>query len=175
MTRCRRRDVAAWDELVERWNDRLLYYLRRMIANEHDAANAVQEVWLNAFRNLSSLRDGARLAPWLYTIARRSAMNHFRSKYGSPETQTGELLAEEASVEQDEQLTFENAELVHFGLGRLGLPEREVLTLYFLNDLTVGEIATLLEMPAGTVKSRLSKARRDLRHVLEVEAHRHDK
>ena len=55
------------------------------------------------------------------------------------------------------------------------LPEREVLTLYFLNDLTVGEIATLLEMPAGTVKSRLSKARRDLRHVLEVEAHRHDK
>ena len=52
MTRCRRRDVAAWDELVERWNDRLLYYLRRMIGNEHDAANAVQEVWLNAFRNL---------------------------------------------------------------------------------------------------------------------------
>ena len=47
-------------------------------------------------------------------------MNHFRSKYATAETQTSELLAEEASVEQDEQLTFENAELVHFGLGRLG-------------------------------------------------------
>jgi len=166
--------VAAWDELVERWNDRLLYYLRRMIGNEHDASNAVQEVWLNAVRNFSSLRDGSRLAPLLYTIARRTAMNHYRSKYASPETQTTELLSDEAGVEQDDQLTFENAELVHFGLGRLGPTEREVLTLYFLNDLTVGEIATLLEIPTGTVKSRLSKARRDLRHVLEVEAHRHD-
>ncbi len=61
VTRCRRRNVAAWDELVERWNDRLLYYLRRMIGNEHDASNAVQEVWLNAVRNFSSLRDGSRL------------------------------------------------------------------------------------------------------------------
>ena len=76
---------------------------------------------------------------------------------------------------QDEQLTLENAELVHFGLGRLGLPEREVLTLYFLDDLTISEIAALLEIPAGTVKSRLFKARRDLRRVLEEEAHRHDK
>ncbi len=91
------------------------------------------------------------------------------------ETQTTELLSDEASVEQDDQLTFENAELVHFGLGRLSPPECEVLTLYFLNDLTVGEIATLLEIPPGTVKSRLSKARRDLRHVLEVEAQRHDR
>jgi RNA polymerase sigma-70 factor (ECF subfamily) len=167
--------VAAWDELVERWNDRLLYYLRRMISDEHDSANAVQEVWLNAFRSLHSLRDGARLAPWLYTIARRTAMNHFRGKYSTPETQSAELLADEAGVDTDEQLTFENAELVHFGLGRLGLAEREVLTLYFLNDLTVGEIAALLEIPAGTVKSRMSKARHDLRRVLEVEAHRHDK
>ena len=52
VTRCRRRNVAAWDELVERWNDRLLYYLRRMIGNEHDASNAVQEVWLNAVSQL---------------------------------------------------------------------------------------------------------------------------
>jgi RNA polymerase sigma-70 factor (ECF subfamily) len=174
VTRCRRRDVAAWDELVERWNDRLLYYLRRMISDEHEAANAVQEVWLNAFRNVSSLRDGARLAPWLYTITRRAAMNHFRGKYANPATQTVEL-AEEASVDQDEQSTFENAELVHFALGRLGIREREVLTLYFLNDLTVGEIAALLEVPSGTVKSRLSKARHDLRRVLEVEANRHER
>jgi RNA polymerase sigma-70 factor (ECF subfamily) len=122
--------VAAWDELVERWNDRLLYYLRRMISDEHEAASAVQEVWLHAFRKLSSLRDGARLAPWLYTIARRAAMNHFRSKYATPETQTTEL-ADQASDEQDDQSTFENAELVHFGLGQLGLREREVLTLVF--------------------------------------------
>ena len=128
----------------------------------------------NAFRGIRSLRDSSRLAPWLYTIARRTAMNHFRSKYARRETQTSEVITDETADDQDEQLNLENAELVHFGLGRLGLPEREVLTLYFLDDLTIGEIAALLEIPAGTVKSRLFKARRDLRRVLEEEAHRHD-
>ena len=76
--RCRQRDLAAWDELVQRWNDRLLYYLRRLSDDEQKAANALQDVWLHAIRGIRSLRDGARLAPWLYTIARRTAMTHYR-------------------------------------------------------------------------------------------------
>jgi len=167
--------LAAWDELVARWNDRLLYYLRRLIDHEHDATNALQDVWLNAFRNIRSLRESSRLAPWLYTIARRAAMNHFRSQYARRETQASDEIADETNDVPDEQLNLENAELVHFGLGRLGLPEREALTLYFLDDLSVGEIAALLEIPEGTVKSRLYKARRDLRRVLKEEAYRHDK
>jgi RNA polymerase sigma-70 factor (ECF subfamily) len=174
-TRCRRRDVAAWDELVDRWNDRLMYYLRRLIDNEHDATNALQDVWLQAFRGLRSLRDSSRLAPWLYTIARRTAMNHFRSKFARRETLTAEVIENETIEVPDEHLNLENAELVHFGLNRLGLHEREVLTLCFLDDLTINEIAALLEIPAGTVKSRLFKARRDLRRILEAEDHRRDK
>jgi len=112
------------------------------------------------------------LAPWLYTIARRTAMSHFRSKYARHETLTAEVIESEMIDSPDEQLTFENAELVHFGLGRLGIVEREVLTLSFLDDLTIGEIATLLEIPQGTVKSRLFKARRDLRRVLETSSRR---
>jgi RNA polymerase sigma-70 factor (ECF subfamily) len=171
--RCRRREVAAWDELVRRWNDRLLYYLRRLIDHEQDSLNALQEVWLSAFRGIGTLRQGDRFAPWLYAIARRSAMNHFRSSYARREEAAGEAIAEEADDEFDERQGFENAELVHFGLGQLGLAEREVLTLYFLEDLTTSEIAGLLEIPVGTVKSRLFKARCDLRRVLESEA-RHE-
>jgi RNA polymerase sigma-70 factor (ECF subfamily) len=170
-TRCQRRDLAAWDELVDRWNDRLLYYLRRLIDHEQDATNALQDVWLHAFRGIHSLQDRSRLAPWLYTIARRTAMTHYRSKFARRETSN--LNAEEIVDVADEQLTLENAELVHFGLGRLALPEREVLTLFFLDDLTTTEIAALLEIPTGTVKSRLFRARRDLRRVLDEEAH-HD-
>ncbi len=59
-----------------------------------------------------------------------------------------------------------------FGLQRIGWIEREVLTLYFLQDLSINEIAHVLEVPAGTVKSRLSRARRELRGVLEDEAGR---
>jgi len=59
---------------------------------------------------------------------------------------------------------------VHYGLNQLGLAECEILTLSFLDDLSTREIATVLEIPEGTVKSRLFKARRELRRVLEKEA-----
>jgi RNA polymerase sigma-70 factor (ECF subfamily) len=171
--RCQKRDLAAWDELVRRWSDRLGYYLRRLIDHEQDALNALQEVWLHAFRGIGTLRQGDRFAPWLYAIARRSAMNHFRASYSRREEAAGEAVVEEPDDDSDERLRFENAELVHFGLAQLGLAEREVLTLYFLEDLTTSEIAGLLEIPVGTVKSRLFKARGDLRRVLEREA-RHE-
>jgi RNA polymerase sigma-70 factor (ECF subfamily) len=61
--RCRRGEVAAWDELVRRWSDRLLYYLRRLIDHEDDAINALQEVWLKAFCGIGTLRQQDRFAP----------------------------------------------------------------------------------------------------------------
>jgi RNA polymerase sigma-70 factor (ECF subfamily) len=172
VTRCRQRDLAAWDELVHRWNDRLLYYMRRLIDHEDDATNALQEVWLHVFRGIHSLDNRSRLAPWLYTIARRTAMNHFRRDYARPEQSAPELIDSQIDDMGDEQLQLENAELVHFGLRRLERPERELLTLYFLEDLSIAEVAQLLEIPTGTVKSRLSKARRELKRVLETEYHR---
>jgi RNA polymerase sigma-70 factor (ECF subfamily) len=173
--RCRKRDLAAWDELVGRWSDRLGYYLRRLIDREDDASNALQDVWLHAFRGIHTLRQGSSLAAWLYAIARHTAMNHYRASYASREEPAGEAIAEESDNAPDEPLQFENAELVHFGLSQLGIAEREVLTLFFLEDLTTAQIAEVLAIPAGTVKSRLFKARRDLRRVLEKEGRLNEK
>lgn len=135
----------------------------------------LQDTWLGAFRNIGVLKQDARLAPWLYTIARRAAMNHYRSRYAHDEASAAEIETHEPTSDRDEQLDVDNAELIHFGLGRLPLPERELLTLYFLDDLSVAEIATVLEIPAGTVKSRLSKARSSLRRILNEEAARHER
>ena len=63
VTRCRQRDAAAWDELVKRWNDRLFYYLGRLIDDEQEATNTLQDVWLRGIRRIDSLKDGSRLAP----------------------------------------------------------------------------------------------------------------
>lgn len=67
----------------------------------------------------------------------------------------------------DEMVEFEDAEHIHRGLLKLSLPHREVLTLYFLEDLSVEEVAVILGVPAGTVKSRLHYARLALRKVIE--------
>jgi len=171
--RCKNCDVDAWDELVSRWNDRLFFYIRRLIDDEQLATSLLQEVWLRAIRGIKNLRDESRLAPWLYTIARRTAMDHFRGAYGSQEESATEVI-DEAVNESDWQAELENVELVHFGLNQLGVAEREVLTLFFLKDLTLKEIADLLGIPVGTVKSRLFKARRDLRQAVERENNRHE-
>jgi RNA polymerase sigma-70 factor (ECF subfamily) len=69
--------------------------------------------------------------------------------------------------EGDEEFSAEEAAAVHAGLERLALPQREVLTLYFLRDLGIEEIAAVLEVPAGTVKSRLHHAKKMLRIILQ--------
>ena len=102
-------------------------------------------------------------------------MNHYRGRYAHHEASAGDIEAHEPINDRDEQLDVDNAEQIHFGLGRLPLPEREILTLYFLDDLSIAEIASVLEIPAGTVKSRLSKARRSLRRILDEEATRHER
>lgn len=168
--RCRRGDTAAWDELARRYNDRLWYYVRRFVNDEHRAVQVVQDIWVHVLRGLKELRQADRLAPWLYTIARRTILSEFRRQYADTQR------TEEAQLEQvvdDQPMAadqFDNAELVNYGLGQIGWTEREVLTLYFLDDLSIAEIGRVLDIPSGTVKSRLSRARNELRQVLERQA-----
>lgn len=167
--RCQRRDADAWDELVQRYNDRLFYYVRRLIEDDDQSAQLVQEIWIHILRSLHKLRQSNRFTPWLYTIARRVVMTHFRQKYSSLNENADEIVEISSTDDPDSCVVFENVELVHFGLSRIGWLEREVLTLYFLEDLSTEEIAGVLEVPVGTVKSRLSRARSELRSVLEQE------
>ncbi len=102
-------------------------------------------------------------------------MNHYRGRYARDEASSDDAAALEPITDDDQQLEFDNAELVHFGLGRLPIAARELLTLYFLDDLSIAEIASVLEIPAGTVKSRLSSARGALRQILDEEAARHER
>ena len=164
--RCLRRDLPAWDELVHRYNDRLFYYVRRMVDQDEQAAQLLQEVWVRVLQSLRSLRQGSRLAPWLYSLTRHVVMSHYRERYSTLEVADRMELDEQPTDESADATRFENAELIHFGLSRIGWAEREVLTLHFLDDLSIAEIATVLGIPPGTVKSRLHRAKSELRQVL---------
>jgi RNA polymerase sigma-70 factor (ECF subfamily) len=153
---------AALAELVARWRVPVWTYVRRMLDAER-ADDVSQEIWLAVVRGLPRLREPDRFAPWLFTIARRSITDRLRGQYArEPET----LTAGEAAAGDPVEAMVDRAELIS-ALARLPVPEREVLVLYYLEDLSVEDCAQICQVPAGTIKSRLSRARRLLRAHLE--------
>ena len=163
--RCRRGERADWEELVAGWERPLFYYLRRMARSEGEAVAWLQDTWVRVFTSLGTLGEPARLAAWLYTIARRVALRHLGDIAGG---RGEELDADhESDPGRDALREFEDAEAVHWGLDRLAPARREVLVLFFLEDLSLREIADVLGIPVGTVKSRLHKARSELKSLLE--------
>jgi RNA polymerase sigma-70 factor (ECF subfamily) len=167
--RCRRGDRDALEEMVRHWERRLLYYLRRLLGDEDDVWDVLQETWVTAFGGIKTLREPRTLPVWLYRIARNRAMTKLRGKYSDREFIQQEDSGLETIPEPSESLSFEDAEQIHYGLAKISPPHREVLTLHFLDDLSIDDIAEVLGAPGGTVKSRLHFAKKALRTVIEQE------
>jgi RNA polymerase sigma-70 factor, ECF subfamily len=164
VVRLKRGDQSAFASIVEMWERPLFYYLRRLTPSEADVWDLLQETWLKVFRSIGTLRDPRTLPAFLYTTARNTAISRLRNSqfeenWASPSDEILESSADEISV-------FDNAEQVHHALDQLPLPQREALTLYFLQDLSLEEIAALLAVPVGTVKSRLHYGKAAIRKIL---------
>ena len=170
--RAQARDQDAFRELVQRYERRLLYYIRRVLGDGSESSDVLQEVWLRVFLRLTSLRAPEAFRVWLYKIAHDQTVGHLRRR---PKESTA--TEEDVPVVPDsdpwyELDVLENAESVHRALGRLSQPHREVLTLRFLEDMGLAEIAEIVGCAMGTVKSRLYYAKTSLRE--QIERHFHD-
>jgi RNA polymerase sigma-70 factor (ECF subfamily) len=166
--RCRRGEKAAMEELVRTWEKRLLYFIRRLVDEEQDAWDVLQQTWLRVLSGIGGLHEPGSLGPWLYQVARHAAFNHsqVRATYRRFLEDYQAMAPEDENPRRDD---IENAEELHRGLVQLPLPHREVLTLFYLEDFAIGEIAAILDVPAGTVKSRLHHAKKALRGLLGKE------
>ena len=161
--RCKRGDATAWPKLIKLWQPRLFYFVRRLVPQESDAWDVLQQTWLGAVQNIRTLSEPKHLATWLYRIARNKAISLRRTPF--PQNSTDAI--EEPAAADDVETKFDDAEAVHLAMDELSLPHREALTLHFLQDLSIEQIAHVLDVPEGTVKSRLFHAKRALRAILE--------
>jgi RNA polymerase sigma-70 factor (ECF subfamily) len=171
--RCQRGDRDAFEELIGRWERRLFYYIKRLVRDEDEAWQLLQEVWVQTLRSIQKLRSADRLPVWLYAIARNMVMTHHRDEYAR-ERLLSAVVPDCATSGDVEQFQFDDADQIHHGLSRIPRDDREILTLFFLRDLSVAEVGQLLGIPAGTVKSRLFKARQLLRDVLKGDGENHE-
>src|SRR5262249_36539272 len=147
---------GAFEGIFRLWERSLFYYLRRLAPTEADAWELLQETWLKVFRSVGTLRDPQALPAFLYATARNTAISRLRKR----ELEQVESYPDEVPDESANHVdAFDNADAVHRALDQLPLLSREALTLFFLEDLSLDEMATLLGVPLGTVKSRLHYAK----------------
>lgn len=158
-------DRQAAGELVKLFEKPLIYFLRRMVGSEADAWDLMQQTWMTVFQTLTTLRDGRALPAFLYRTARNRALGHLRKK-NTDLRMYDEKDLEEMDAGPEETFAAEDAAAVHAGLLRLSLPHREILTLFFMEDLSIADIAQVVGIPPGTVKSRLYHAKKALALIL---------
>lgn len=171
--RCRQGQKNAFEELRQMWEKRLFYYIRRLVDDENDAWQILQETWVKVLRGIRKLREPQKLPAWIYITARNTAITHIRHEYARKSLlENNENISKE--IGPDPLLRIDDAEQVHYGLKQLSLPHREVLTLFFLQDLSLEEIADVIDIPVGTVKSRLYYAKRSIKKVMSQKEQSND-
>jgi RNA polymerase sigma-70 factor, ECF subfamily len=163
-------DMDALAALVERHQRPLTGYLDRLVGPDWTLAqDLVQETFLRVLRQ-HTCRGNRPFKPWLYAIATNLARDHFKSAAVQRATRLDDQiearLADWAASPEDQALAGERGAAIADALGSLSAEYRATLALRFYNGLSLQEIADTLEVPLGTVKSRLSVGLRRLREVL---------
>jgi RNA polymerase sigma factor (sigma-70 family) len=163
VARCRAGDDDAWRELVDRFS-RYVYAIavQAFRLQESDAEDVFQEVFARAYENLHKLRDDAAIRPWLAQLTRRLSLDTLRA--GAREQ--AEEAPEPPGVD-DTIARLDEALAVHEALASLSGNCREILDRFFARDESYRNIGVALDLPAGTIASRISRCLAKLRSELE--------
>lgn len=168
--KCQEGDPNALDQLVSRWNQRLLDHARRLTHHTDGAGDALQEAWMAIVRGIGRLDDPARFRPWAYRIVTHKCTDWIRSQQRRrrlSEEISRQPLADEAAPEASEAES--EIERLREALRALPAERRALLYLHYLEGSSVAELANVFAVPEGTIKSRLYHARLHLKNVLERE------
>jgi RNA polymerase sigma factor (sigma-70 family) len=164
-------DAQAWSRLAVRWQPRLLRHAWRSLGDAERARDMVQEAWIEILRSLARLDDVAAFPAWAFRIVTRRCQREFQRSGRAPIGVDDEVL--ETGIEVPEHATGEFAmELAAVAQAVGGLPpaQRTAIGLFYLEGLSVAEIAIATDVPPGTVKTRLMHARQKVRAKLQGEA-----
>jgi RNA polymerase sigma factor (sigma-70 family) len=166
-------DGDALKALVANWHSRFARLAWRLTNQREVASDVAQEAWVAIVRGLSKLDDPARFRPWAYRIVKNKCADWTRKRVTGrevlrtleAESKRSSMVASEGSQEGTE--TIDEAKRLKETLETLPEDQRAILSLRYLEDMGITEIARVMEVPKGTIKSRLFYARDRLRQALE--------
>ena len=160
----------AYEFLVARHQDSVARYIWRMIPSTEDREEICQDVFVKVYFNLNSFRFDSKFTTWLYKISWRTALTFLRKKKLPMSAIGEELIDGYASDEKDLESVSDEERvrgIIEREIGKLKIDERSIITLFHLQEVSIEEIAEIVEKPAGTVKSILHRVRHKLKSQLK--------
>ncbi|MBL1215979.1 MAG: RNA polymerase sigma factor [Planctomycetes bacterium] len=174
IVRAKAGDSVAISDLIKAHQDSLYAFMLRLTGRPEVAEDVVQEAFVRVLKNLDRFDPKYRFSTWLFTIAKRLNVNWSQKFHPVSETDYVQScqgpgrspLAQAASSEARRQVIT----MLDRALSGLGKIQREIILLFHQQDWSISEIAEYLDMPEGTIKSHLHRARRKMRHAMEEQA-----
>lgn len=171
LKRCQSGDELAWEVLVRQQQARICSIAYGYVGDQEEAQDLAQEIFVRLYKRLDTCRDGEKFSSWLISIARNACLDHLRRRKARPPRR--DIPAEEmaglrslAPTPEENWIRSSRQRLVHRALRQLSDINREIILLKDIQGLPLEEIAGMLELPLGTVKSRSSRARMELARAI---------
>jgi RNA polymerase sigma-70 factor, ECF subfamily len=158
--KCLNGETEAFRHLVESYQKQAAAHAVAILGNREDALDAVQEAFIDAFRSLQSFDQTRRFYPWFYVLLRNRCFKMTAKRRETESIEETEILAAQNDLPGEERFALEQALL------SLEKEDREIITLKYLDGLSYEELAEHLQIPRGTVMSRLFYARKKLQAKL---------
>lgn len=178
VARSQQNDLAAFEDLIKLYQDRVFSLCRQLTGSHTDAQDLAQEVFVKAYYGLSKFRNEADFGTWLHRISVNQYLNFKRKKnlfasvsLDEPmKTGEGEMMREVAASDPDPEeacVQTETRQMVHKAMQKISPEHKMVLVLREFNDMSYEDMAQVLNCSLGTVKSRLNRARQALKEEIE--------
>ncbi|MFA4028337.1 MAG: hypothetical protein GDYSWBUE_000217 [Candidatus Fervidibacterota bacterium] len=176
LRRCKAGDENAWREFIDTYKHMVYSFAYDLLRNPEDAEDVAQEVFINAYRAIGSFRGDARISTWLYRVTKNACLNFIRQRdraiWESLDDQEGnweELLDcdEDMPTPEETALREELCEIVRKKIDELPYIYRTAIIMCDMRQLSYDEAARILNIPVGTLKSQVFRARRMLKEKLK--------
>ena len=166
--RCQGGERKAVTELVSLWQQQLSVYVLRSTGCKDDANDIMQEIWISVFKKLRSLNDPASFPQWIYKIASARCADWVRKK--KKNRKILKVIAQDSVSIVDENISEDSNDTqkkLKNAIKQLPVDSQTILSLFYIDELSVSAIAEVYVIPIGTVKSRLFNVRKLLKEIIE--------
>lgn len=175
-------DQQAYTEIVDRYRNQIYHFIYRMVKDDAQAQDLTQETFIKAFRALASFNSNYAFTTWLYKIASNNCIDHFRKKRLNTYSLDTPLKAKDGDLQRDfadsdqgpesEIISKEKTNQIETAIQALPEKYRKAILLRHTKDKSYEEIAEILDVPLGTVKVRIFRAREMLKAKLKEQMRR---